>query len=194
MRRSDSLYSNVNKFAVAAFVVIATVLGLLHPAQAQIVYTPANVTIYQNTYNLDVNNDGVTDFAIHSGGGKFCNCRNGGCQFLYSLNEFPTSGNGVVGSPPAPLLLGHAIGPKQVFYGGTGQLAFHARSCSGQFTNAGRWISRNGKTAYLGFRFQINGETHYGWAKLTVSGIEATLTGYAYEATPGQALTAGQTQ
>lgn len=182
---------STNKFAVAAVAVIATILGWLHPAQAQIVYTQVNVQIYRNTYNLDVNNDGVADFAIVSGDYKICDC-NSRCRHLEYLKEYPTIyGNGVVGSPPAPLKLGHEIGPKQHFYGGYGFFSYDTVSCSGQRLHYGLW---RGKTAYLGFTFQINGETHYGWAELTDDGFEGVLTGYAYEATPGKALTAGQTQ
>ena len=60
----------------------------------------------------------------------------------------------------------------------------------------------NVSNRYLGFKFQINGETHYGWARLTVNfhggplkvrTWEAHLTGYAYETVAGQAIAAGET-
>jgi hypothetical protein len=42
----------------------------------------------------------------------------------------------------------------------------------------------------------INGEVHYGWARLTTTCrrgvIDATLTGYAYETIPNQGLEAGK--
>jgi hypothetical protein len=52
---------------------------------------------------------------------------------------------------------------------------------------------------YLGLKFQINGETHYGWARLNVQvnttklTIYSRLTGYAYETTPNTPIAAGQT-
>ena len=53
-------------------------------------------------------------------------------------------------------------------------------------------------TGYLGLMFQINGETHYGWALLSVEntkkGLLVKLSGYAYETTPGTPINAGQTE
>jgi hypothetical protein len=48
-------------------------------------------------------------------------------------------------------------------------------------------------SGYLGLRFQIDGQTFYGRAFLTVGTDTATLTGYAYENTPGTPINAGQT-
>ena len=54
------------------------------------------------------------------------------------------------------------------------------------------------KHRYLGFRFQIKGKAHYGWARLNVTGsglgtIVATMTGYAYETIAKKAIVAGKT-
>ena len=55
-------------------------------------------------------------------------------------------------------------------------------------------------TRFVGIRFQINGETHYGWARLTVrfgtySYVDALLTGYAltYDTIPDKPIVAGDT-
>ena len=55
------------------------------------------------------------------------------------------------------------------------------------------------KNRYLGFKFQIKGKIHYGWARLNVTGsglgtIVATMTGYAYETIPNKAIVAGRTK
>jgi hypothetical protein len=56
---------HLSRFAVATIFVGVGLLALAHPAVAQIVYTPTDITIAPNTsYNLDLNNDGVTDFVI----------------------------------------------------------------------------------------------------------------------------------
>jgi hypothetical protein len=51
---------------------------------------------------------------------------------------------------------------------------------------------------YLGVRFNIQGKTHFGWARLTVHdkghNITAVLTGYAYETVPNKAIIAGRTK
>jgi hypothetical protein len=61
--------------------------------------------------------------------------------------------------------------------------------------NLGAW--QNVTNHYLGIRFKINGQAHYGWARLTVLegrfGPIITLTGYAYESVAGAPIVAGQT-
>jgi len=53
------------------------------------------------------------------------------------------------------------------------------------------------RTRYLGLEFLINGEVHFGWARLTVTckdlRVLATLSGYAYETVPNTPIIAGQT-
>ena len=48
---------------------------------------------------------------------------------------------------------------------------------------------------YLGFKFLINGQIHYGWARMSVSKYlqSVTLTGYAYETTPNTNIIEGHT-
>jgi len=46
-------------------------------------------------------------------------------------------------------------------------------------------------------KFQINGQTHFGWARMTVNlslrrPMQVLLTGYAYETNPNTPIIAGQ--
>ena len=61
----------------------------------------------------------------------------------------------------------------------------------------GPWVHANER--YLGLKFVINGEFHFGWARLDVNcdyphPINARLTGYAYETIPNQPIVTGDTQ
>ncbi|MBP7450205.1 MAG: T9SS type A sorting domain-containing protein [Flavobacteriales bacterium] len=57
------------------------------------------------------------------------------------------------------------------------------------------WYFNPGSPRYLGLRFDIAGETHYGWARLAVpSPTSFTLFDYAYNSVPGEGILAGQTQ
>jgi hypothetical protein len=51
---------------------------------------------------------------------------------------------------------------------------------------------------YLGLKFMIKGKTHYGWARLTVTRsnitVTATLTGYAYETIANKPIITGKTK
>jgi len=63
-----------------------------------------------------------------------------------------------------------------------------------QWGNGGKGL----KDRYLGLKFYIKGEVHFGWARVTVttSGktFTATLTGYAYETIPNKSIIAGKTK
>lgn len=60
-----------------------------------------------------------------------------------------------------------------------------------------RWCV--GKNRYIGVRFQISGETHYGWIRLTVTtdpnrhhpSMSAEISAYAYETVPNKPIKAG---
>jgi hypothetical protein len=61
---------------------------------------------------------------------------------------------------------------------------------------SGPWI--NVQQKYLGLKFLINGQTHYGWARFTVHQVtyckmRAELTGYAYESDANTPIVTGQT-
>jgi len=118
----------------------------------------------------------------------------------------PAQGNGVVFSATygpnwaAALNRGLTIGPNQSFYPASGMAAVVKGyplwgGCHYFQWLAGDWA--NVSNRYLGLEFQINGRTHYGWARLSVQVgyvyVNATLTGYAYETIPGKSIIAGKT-
>ena len=100
----------------------------------------------------------------------------------------PASGNGELAylggrrTKPKPCLLdyalkpGDSIGPKRRFSPEKGGLVeLHINRRSG-YNKYGVWNDAGNR--YLGLKFKINGETHYGWARLNVlvqggNGIEA---------------------
>jgi hypothetical protein len=190
--------------------------ALTQAAPAEIVYTPVNVVIANNAYSLDLNNDGTTDFTIE-GANNF-----GYCSDLFghhnlphdkaTIKVVPVTGNGVErGSHVAALDAGSVIGPGQKFYGAASLMEQvkigrylvkigppPLYECEYFDIERGNWFD---VTGYLGLEFQISGQTHYGWAAVSVQFVNsqvpwtlsATLTGYAYENIPGQSIVAGQT-
>lgn len=142
--RPASLSQRLNGFAIATILAVG-LLAVAWPAEAEIVYTPTNITIEPNSecgssycnasYNLDLNNDGVIDFTISASrqpsGGFIYDC--GALPtlvplFTFSVSEMPASGNGAEGSPPAALSGGDQIGPSQTFYAGQGTLRSDSQS------------------------------------------------------------------
>jgi hypothetical protein len=62
---SDSVHLRLNMYALAASAAGVGALVLARPSEAEIVYTPAQVTIRINkTIPLDLNHDGKTDFRL----------------------------------------------------------------------------------------------------------------------------------
>ena len=69
---------------------------------------------------------------------------------------------------------------------------------SGRYTYStwGQW--KDVRNRYLGLKFVVDAETHYGWARLSVkdnrSRMDAVLTGYAYETIPNKPIITGKTK
>ena len=61
-------------------------------------------------------------------------------------------------------------------------------------SSRGPWC--NVTNRYLGLKFVIKGETHFGWARLNVTcsglAVNATLTGYAYETIADKGIFTGK--
>ena len=67
-----------------------------------------------------------------------------------------------------------------------------------EFYSTGGYVYGNlvGTTGYMGIKIKINGEFHYGWIERTI-GVpmrNQTVNSYAYNATPGGSIEAGQTE
>jgi hypothetical protein len=171
------------------------------------VYTPANATIARGgSYNLDLNNDGIVDFVIGENVAK--DGTFGTFQSLFIRAPYRNRINcqsEYCGSSPgaAALRSGSQIGPHASRHGWINPtaLAVEVLFKRGSVGYSGSWVNVNER--YLGLKFQINGETHYGWARLNVKfrpGLpknrtwEALLTGYAYETVAGKGIIAGQTK
>jgi len=189
---SQTLQNHVNMYALAAGAAGVGMLALARPAQAKIVYTPANQQIpLCDALDLDLNHDGVTDFVFyHCSTGQ-----HGGVEVLTSSTRAQLNVVWGANRLAAALKRGFEIRPsKEHFQPGHGGMAFWNCTNYGQTcTTDGKWSNVNHR--FLGLKFMINGKTHYGWARLNVvnkGGITATLTGYAYETVPNQPIVAGQ--
>jgi hypothetical protein len=188
---SDSLRHNLNMYALTASAAGVSLLALAQPSEARIVYTKTHQVIGRNgVYPIDLNHDGVIDFLIQQE-------RSLGSNVLLAKGAF---GNPVEGAKyfAEALKKGAAIGPRQRFISSSGTkgeyMAQHVSTESGRSYWTGQWADVSNR--YLGLRFQIDGKTHYGWARLSTQTqgyqITATLTGYAYETVPRKGIRAGQ--
>lgn len=202
---SDSLHRQLNIYALLAS---AAGAGLLSPqaSQAEIVYTPTNTSIHVGeTIPLDLNNDGIVDFEFKD---VFHGTSFGGGLGVLSVLPAQSSnqiwGHRAYGAQMASALFaGVPIGSSVQFAKGGKMMADIAASgalIGGTFyIGSCAWAWGNVANRYLGLKFVVNGETHYGWARLSVGCSEdvtviAELTGYAYETVANQPILTGQTQ
>lgn len=211
-RLSESMQKQLGVYAMAAAAAGVGVGAAAPGAEAKIVYTPAHVKISTNQVLLDLNHDGVTDFTLI---GQFDYARGTRCGVFVSAPGGQSAVNKVWGNQEVKvggfssvaafaLPAGVIIGPKGLgaqpaglkmlgqFFSviGTGEGTY--RGYYGPWANGGKGVTNR----FLGLAFVINGQTHYGWARLNQGGYRACtglLTGYAYETTPNKAIATGQT-
>jgi hypothetical protein len=195
----------LNNYALAAGAAGVSLLALAQPSEAEIVYTPVDGIINRSRpYQLDLNNDGIVDFTIIDHGFG----RSGAFTSVQSLFVRPAPFNRVNCAYPsclstfiyaAALHRGSEIGPPQEH----GWLSEHGQMALDERLNKksylfGAWSHATDR--YLGLRFQIDGQNHFGWARISVilvgkypnQTFEAHLTGYAYETVANQSIKAGE--
>lgn len=148
-------------------------------------------------YELDLNNDRIVDFTLISRfyesdfnwleitGNPEATAVNG------SVSVFPWYAN------PEPLDSGKVIYkfPREGYDWGesySNWAVFTIGNCFGGEEGCFYdWENKNDK--FLGLRFLINGQTHYGWARLEVISYNNwTIKDYAYNAVPNKLILAGQ--
>jgi hypothetical protein len=193
MHPSENFESRLAAYAMAAGAAGVTLLAASPPANAEVVFTPAQITFNSGVVYIDLNHDGVNDFALSI------------YNFDRGDRRLAASGlkrNGVlcytVSYPPIAAPLGYRIGPGE-FFANLGGPAVNVAdtfgtSVSGPFANVG--------LRFFGLAFKINGEVHLGWAGVVAKArghrgatprIEVTLLGYAYETEAGKSIIAGDT-
>jgi hypothetical protein len=179
LRSSQRINRNLDKsllaYIAAAGATGVSLLASSPAAEAEIVYTPANMRLYDNSFPVDLNNDGVADINLSAHFQVYSFYRT-------ILSVIPGAGNAVVGvaAGAAELPWGERIGLKEKFNPARQLMESWAR-CGSSYCAAGPWTEPDNRPGYLGVKFLIHGETHYGWVRLTAGRLPATLTGYAYE-------------
>jgi hypothetical protein len=204
---SESLHHRLNSYALAASAAGVGVLALAQPAEAKIVYTPANENLSTcDTVLLDLNHDGINDFLFQN----FC------ARFTSALGLYTKdAGNKIWGTPDqkngqvklaSALPANFRVRPGKHFSSGNRSGSYQGKlmwrfqlACStGTQTNCktlktGQWLPPV-TDRYLGLKFKIKGKTHYGWARVTVPLTGNTiLTGYAYETIQNKPIITGKT-
>jgi hypothetical protein len=205
-RKLTQLNSNTEKkllgYAALAGASGVGIFALVQPAEAEVVFTPAH-QIIQSFLQLDLNGDGIVDFTFS------VRTSNTLISSYARIQVFGGSGAGnsnqiwgglrnyVSALPP-----GIEVGPNRRF-AASHTLMGSARFFEGSGTAyGGPWAPKGGqrKDRFVGLKFLIDGQVHFGWARLNVrirpprkQGLEAVLTGYAYETDVNTPIETGQT-
>jgi hypothetical protein len=202
---SRLLEKNLLAYTAAAS---AALLPAALPAEAEIIYTPSNTPLaiaYQNKgpvyTTLDLNNDGVPDFtfAISSTAHFSSFGYTTRAKFFLKINPNQKGNQAVEGQQPvtaSAVPAGVRIGPKEKF--GPGDLYMVDQTYDRYMFKSkslGSWQPL--EFAYVGLKVVINGEVHYGWARIKFPfpyGYQyPSIYGYAYESASNQPISTGQT-
>jgi hypothetical protein len=190
---TPSLHQQLNMYALAAGATGVAVLAGAQPAAAEIVYTPTHQQILtQHRLTLDLNNDGIGDFAISNR--AFCTTDICG-RTLIARPLAPQ--NKVAGMKGLIFTLYASAFKPGAKIGPSAPLSGRLMAASGtEYGYAGQW--QNVTNRYLGLKFVTAGEVHFGWARFSVKSgtgkIVAVLTGYAYETVANRPIIAGKTK
>jgi hypothetical protein len=167
---SGSLHRDLTLYALAASVAGVAALALAPPASAQIVFTPAHEMIGSGErLFIDLNHDGINDVMIRE-----IPSTNPCCFPSNSVQAVPAPSRGAIQlgnfyGGAAPLPAGALIGGGFRF----NTLAVNMMYATDTYgMRYGSWA--DAPPSFLGIRFKIDGETHYGWARLDLSSM-ATL-------------------
>jgi hypothetical protein len=211
---ADYLARQANLYALAAAAAGVSMLASALPAMGEVIFTKKTIPIPLSPIGegvgISLTNNGIKDFIL-SLFKSYSQISTRGYQSV-RITSFSTTmrkgmpGRGVVGktgtnsfAPPyaSALMRGAKIGPDARFMSSGRGEGVEAVFGSGSFrgkTQRGEWDD-NPKDRFLGVRFLISGETHYGWIRLTVitkpGPLSATITGYAYESLPNKPILAG---
>jgi len=188
-------------YAAAATAAGVSSLALAPSAGAKIIYTPAHTKIRAPRrfglvqIPLSLNHDGAEFVVQNFFGGSAPN------SYAF-LNLAPTgSGNQALARNGLALALPAGTPVKfddhatySFVMAGWRTEAGNSTTFAGPWANSGKGV----KDRYLGLRFVIRGQVHYGWARLNVSfkngAFSGLLNGYAYETVPNKSIVTGKTE
>ena len=188
---SSSLQRHLNAYALAASAAGVGVLALAQPAEAKIVYIPAHHVFYpgNGTYNLDLNHDGIVDFQLNWVDDSSVLSLWLGREGKNQMVGYHDRTNSWASALPS----GVRVSTDRPFLPESGGM-FDGH-CSNSCYSIGPWVGVQNR--YLGLKFYVKGEPHYGWARLSTTPVHnprPILTGYAYETIPNKAIITGKTK
>lgn len=182
---------------------LVAAVGGVADASGQIIYTDISPDFAggaNSEYMLDIDNDGTDDFRIYNVSSSYVS------NYGYSYNtnalfiEPLTASNDVLGSGGSTYAYPFALNSGDVISSTPTSGSWKNNGFAGGFNSLnynscdyGNWC--NLTDGYLGLRFNIGGNTHYGWVRLDVSTAPDTyaIKDLAYNTIANESIEAGQT-
>jgi len=197
-RLPEHLNAYLNQYALAASAAGVGLVALTMPAEAKIVYTPTHKYIEGkgSTLSIDLNNNGTVDFQLGISGSSKGELL-AAWGYTSGARVYTSRGESQAAAFPAGVRIGGNRAVQKPPKGGDIMEWVSCLKSGVSCRSGGNWLDVRRK--YLGLAFNIQGKTHYGWARLNASisqqyGVRALLTGYAYETVPGKAIVTGKTK
>ncbi len=197
MKKPFTLAEHLKNYSLVAGSVLASSLA----ASGQVVYKDINPDVelggtvpasfpYDSSFALDLNNDGITDFnlklSIYSQTAQndllFKENIDGGVNlvnavFTYTIEYVPFV---------IKLNCEDSVPPNAYVYGA------HAGDFAFQFANSAQYAWKNLTNKYVGLKFLIGSEAHYGWLHLDVNTADSVpniiVKDFAYEETANKKI------
>jgi hypothetical protein len=196
-----STHTNIDRglklYSAAAIAAGVGMLALAQPAESEVVITHVKIPITNvgGPVQIDINGDGINDFSFSMYSFAYH-------SFRATLNVTPLAGAAVQASTfrnagyATALPWGAVISPSLNFDSHAARverLNGNAYPPFGRCT-VGLWGGNPTFARYLGVKFLINGQTHFGWVRLNVAtspGLTATIVAYGYETVANKNIRAG---
>lgn len=186
MKTKNSTLSNkIKSYSALA----GSLIAVGTTAEGQVVYTDVSPDLTFNTggiYNLDLNNDGITDFSLQQRSGtiySFFTYNAVGVQPEKAINAVDTLGSAAAHAVGA----GFSVDGTLNWVDSTAMAAQFPPTAAVLGADApaagyslGNFLGQSGK--FLPLRFDVSGTTYYGWVRLDVNSTATSFTviDYAY--------------
>ncbi len=196
----------IAQYSLAAAVAGVSLLALAQPAAGEVVVTKKTIHIpvsprsMPEFVTISMANNGVDNFSFILSSAGVRELLVGGLNPGENGSHNQIIAGGDFYGKALALPRGAKIGPSagSGYFSSFFPLVEGTNASRGSFYSRGYW-GGNPKNKYLGVRFQLNSQTHYGWIRLTVTtnvksgkpSLEATITGYAYETVANKPIKAG---
>ncbi len=183
----DSLTNRLLKYSAAAGAIIA----ISSNADAQVAYSGTQNLDFSAQgvlHPLDLDGDGTDDFNFGLPGAS--SVFNSYTSYNSAFISNPASNSWVGSSDPYALSSSYAISASASFAGSGGGWNLGSASSAGS-NYSGNFPGQGDQ--FIGVKFDISGETHYGWIRINLaSSCDAlTIVDWAYEETPDVGILAG---